>query len=108
MKYYYTHKLYRDSVEFQGEVGSTIFDILINNKNKINILKIDKTVTKNNKKNIYITLADKFIEIFGRKIYSPSKLPMVVAPGEWIDDKKKLKMRVVIWLTILECVLILF
>jgi DNA-directed RNA polymerase len=88
IKEYYTHNLYRESVEFQGEVGATIFDILINNKNNINILKIDKIVTKKKKTNIYITIADKFIEFFARKIYSPSKLPMVVTPAKWIDAKK--------------------
>jgi DNA-directed RNA polymerase, mitochondrial len=79
--------LYKDSEEFKAEIGSTIFDILINKSNNLNLLQVDKTITIKEKKNIYITISDEFQEFFAKKVVSPYRLPMVVFPLEWTDNK---------------------
>jgi hypothetical protein len=81
---YYSNEfnLFKNTIEFKGEVGSTIFDLIMHPDNNLNLLKINKTVTKNKKKNIYISISDTYIEFLSKKIYTPYKLPMVIVPKE--------------------------
>ena len=87
-KYYSNEfKLFKDTIEFKGEVGSTILDLIMNADNNLNLLKINKIVTKNKKKNIYISFSDTYMELFSKKIYTPYKLPMIIAPKKWTKNK---------------------
>ena len=87
---YYSNefKIVKNTIEFKGEVGSTILDLLMNPDNNINLLRINKTVTIKNKKNIYISFSDTFIEYLFKKIYTPYKLPMLVLPNQWTENQK--------------------
>ena len=69
LKKYYSQKFYRDSDEFKAEIGSTIFDIIMNKDNGLNLLQIDKILTRNMKKNIYISVSDEFLELFAKKLF---------------------------------------
>jgi hypothetical protein len=56
---YYSNEfnLVKDTIEFKGAVGSTILDLILNPNNNLNLLKIHPILTKNNKKNIYISIS---------------------------------------------------
>ena len=82
---YYSNEfnLVKDTIDFKGEVGSTILDMIMNPDNNLNLLKISQIVTKNKKKNIYISISETYIDLFSKKIYTPYKLPMVILPKKW-------------------------
>ena len=85
---YYSNEfnLVKDTIEFKGKVGSTILDMILNNN--LNLLKLNKTETKNKKKNIYISISESYIELLSKKIFTPYKLPMVIIPRKWDKNQK--------------------
>lgn len=87
---YYSNEfnLVKDTIEFKGEVGSTILDMILNPKNNLNLLQIHKIVTKNKKKNIYISISETYIDFLYKFLYTPYKLPMVTMPKKWTQNKK--------------------
>lgn len=67
---YYSNEfnLVKNTIEFKGEVGSTILDLIMNPNNNLNLFKINKIVTKDNKTNIYISNSKTYIELLSKKI----------------------------------------
>lgn len=87
---YYSNEfnLVKNTIEFKGEVGSTILDLIMNPNNNLNLLTINKIVTKDKKTNIYISISKTYIELLSKKIYTPYKLPMVIKPKKWNKNQK--------------------
>jgi DNA-directed RNA polymerase len=61
--------------------------LILNPNNNLNLLKIHKIVTKNKKKNIYISISETYIEFLSKKIYTPYKLPMLIMPIKWNNQQ---------------------
>jgi hypothetical protein len=71
-------KIYLNSEEYIGQIGATIYDMLTNEDIKLFIE--NKKLTKEKKKNIYVSISNEYIEFLFKKIFIPRKLPMIIIP----------------------------